>query len=771
MPRRLKTVLTNFSSGELNPLLNSRIDIPAYNNGAKQCRNFSLLAEGGIMRRPGTEYLATLPAHRTRLIPFVFSNDEIAIIVLQQYSFAIYDIDGTLIQPATGSANTTPWTGALLNELTFAQFGDTVFICHSGWRTVKIFRESSSLFTASFFEFDEDTTISQQGVNKKLMPFYRYADNSITLTLSANTAGTARTVTASAPFFIHPPNSSIHAAHNNRLLIKGKQCRITGRTSDTVATIDIYEDIGSNGPHHDWQEQLISDTRGYPQAVTFHANRLWFGGITSKPAAIFASNTAEYFNFDVGTGEASDAINIDVGGSEVNEVRHLLSGKELQVFTDSGEFYIPKANDLSITPGNVTVLKQTPYGCNRAAPHMFDSAAVFAQKTGKSIREFVYSDMEDGYKSSSVSLLAQHLVTNPKQIAVLKGGNFRPEQYAFFLNTQLPTAPFEQQVTEPTDEHPNVGSLAVFHSIRDEKLTGWTKWTTEGASNRTNNTDTFESIISLNENLVCVTRRTLRGGTHFILEKFGNDDRVNLDMQTTTTVNQKGTPLVQGAGQTGNILKVDGFTSAPKIGEAIGIVGITPEFNIEAVISNGGTSYDITLSAPLPAPSPSDNATVSITKGLLHNVNPEYGGDKIFAVDGNSALGEFTADVLTDTIELTTAARTGVKVGFNFTPVVETMPIDKELPDGPLTGTPRRISRAIIDLNSALNMNVKAADSTSKSLIVQQVSFSGGSDLVPFTSKKEFFFMGYDTSPTITISQDQPLPLKILGMNVEVVFS
>ncbi len=99
------------------------------------------------------------------------------------------------------------------------------------------------------------------------------------------------------------------------------------------------------------------------------------------------------------------------------------------------------------------------------------------------------------------------------------------------------------------------------------------------------------------------------------------------------------------------------------------------------------------------------------------------------------------------------------------------MPIDKELPEGPLTGLPRRISRAIIDLNSTLDMTVKAADSTSKSLVVQQVGFSGGSDLVPVTEKKEFFFLGYNKSPTITISQDDPLPMKILGMSVEVVFA
>jgi hypothetical protein len=766
MTRKLKTVLTNFSSGELNPLLAARIDTPAYVNGARQCRNFSILAEGGLMRRPGTQYLATLPASDCRLIPFVFSDDEIAIIVLSQYNFTIYDIDGGIIQAATGSANTTPWTAGTLFELNFAQFGDTVFITHPSFRPVKIFRSSSSTFTASFFEFDEDTTITQGGHNKKFIAFYKYAASTISLTLSAHAVGTNRTVTASAAFF--DASFNLNAAHNNRLLINGKQCVITAVTNTTVAIVSVLEDVVSSGPHFDWAEQIISDRRGYPQAVTFHGNRLWFGGLLSKPAAILASRTAEYTNFDVGTGSVTDAINIDVGGSEVNEVRHFLSGKELQVFTDSGEFYIPRATDNTISPGNVTVLKQTPFGINKTAPVMFDQAALFCQKTGKSIREFIFSDMEDGYKANSVSLLAQHLIVSPKEIAVLKGNNLRPEQYAFFLNTYLPTQ--ESNLTEPNITNPYVGSLAVFHSIRDEKLAGWTLWTPGQTSTEINNTDTFQSIITLNEHLVCITRRTLQGGTHFILEKFGEDDSVTLDMQTISTIYSRGTLLVQGASQTGTVLKADGFTSAPRVGESITIAGITPEFNIEAVTDNGGGSYNLTLSQTLPS-SPSDNASITMVKSFTHVVNTEYSSNKVFAVNGNSSLGEYLVDAPSNTIDLNVAYAAGVKIGFNYECIVETMPIDKELPNGPLTGTPRRISRAIIDLNSTLDLTVKASDKTSKSLIIQQVSFTGGSDLVPFTNKKEFLFMGYDINPTITLSQNQPLPLKILGMNVEVVFA
>ena len=737
MARSLKTVLTNFSSGELNPLLANRIDTPAYSNGAKQCRNFSLLAEGGVMRRPGTSYLATLPAE-CRLIPFVFSDDEIAIIVLSNNRMDVYNINGTaIVSNYTTNCN---WTTAQLFELNFAQFGDTIFVTHRDNPMVKIFRSSATNFTVSLYEFQVNEDVVVSGAYKTDTPFYKYEDSSTTLTLSTDATGTGRTVTASTGFF-----TADYVGHY--LLIDGKQLKITGYTSSTVVTATIIEaGISGTGPHFDWKEEAISTVRGYPQAVTFHNNRLWFGGLKSRPAGILASRISEYFNFDVGTGEADEAIDLDIAGSEVNEVRHMLSGKDLQVFTDGGEYYIPRANDNTITPGNVSVLRQTPYGISRTAPVMFDQAAGFIQKNGKAVREFIYSDIEDGYKSTSVSILAQHLIDNPKQVAVIKGNFTRPEQYAFFLNNGS---------TYP-------GTFAVFHSVRDEKIAGWTLWST-----RTD--DYYQSLISLNEYLVCCVKRQLNGSTVYTLERFGDDDSISLDMQTTSTVNQKGTPLVNGASQTGSVLAVDGFTSDPQINETFTIAGDLTEYTIQAVTNNGGGSYDLNLDQALVS-TPADNAVITLVKGFLHDVNGIYTNEEINAVEGNSSLGAFTVSA-SDTITLNTPRASGVEIGFNYTPILETMPIDKELPEGPLTGLPRRISRAIIDLNSALDLTVKAADNTSKSLVVQQVNFTGGSDLTPVTEKKEFFFLGYDKSPTVTLSQDDPLPIKILGMSVEVVFA
>ena len=114
---------------------------------------------------------------------------------------------------------------------------------------------------------------------------------------------------------------------------------------------------------------------------------------------------------------------------------------------------------------------------------------------------------------------------------------------------------------------------------------------------------------------------------------------------------------------------------------------------------------------------------------------------------------------------------TGTRVGFNFTPVLETMSIDKEIDSGPLTGQPRRVNKAIVDISSGLDITMKAQDLSAKELVIQQVDFTVGSDTEAVTDKHEFNFLGYSKNPTITISQNDPLPLKVLGLAMELQFA
>ena len=739
MANTLRTVYTNFASGELNPLLITRTDASAYFSGAKTLRNWYLLDEGGIMRRPGTTYKATLPG-KSRVIPFIFSNDELAVFVLSNGRLDIYDSDGVAIQ--TNITSNVNWTTAQLFELNYAQFGDTVFMTHRDNPTLQVKRTSATTFTVSVFEFEIDEDVVVSGAYKTHAPFYKYADASVTITLSTSATGTGRTITASSPIWTTE-------YINHYIKVDGSQIKITGYTSSTVVTGTIIETVsGGTGPHANWEEELISAPRGYPQAVTLHDNRLWFGGVRDNPSAIIASEIGGYFNFDVGTGLANEAINVNITADTVNEIRHLISGRNLQIFTDSGEYYVPQSNDSAITPASIAFLRQTPYGCNRAKPTPFDGATIFSSKNGKSIREYVFSDLEQAYKSNSISVLSSQLIDNPKQITMMTGNEERPEQFAYFLNSGTNLD----------------GQIAVFHSIRDEKIAGWTIWTT-----KTN--DKFHSITSINEFLFVVTKRILPSGTKYLLEKFSNDDSITVDCSTTTTVYQKGTPLVKGGSQSGTTLIIDGITTAPSILETFTIAGDATEYTIQAVTQLGTNEYRLQLDQALTT-TPADNTVITIVKGFIHTVNSIYEPTNVVeAVFGNGALGSYTIDS-NNRITLNNAPQiNGVRVGYNFTPILETMPIDKEIDTGPLTGQPRRINKAIIDISGGLDVTMKAADLTSKELIIQQVDFTIGNDLSASAGKKEFTFLGYSKSPTITISQNSPLPLKVLGLAMEIQFA
>ena len=64
---RAVTIQTNFTTGEVDPLLKSRIDINQYYNALDQARNVLIQPQGGIERRPGLQFILryqVLPIHK-----------------------------------------------------------------------------------------------------------------------------------------------------------------------------------------------------------------------------------------------------------------------------------------------------------------------------------------------------------------------------------------------------------------------------------------------------------------------------------------------------------------------------------------------------------------------------------------------------------------------------------------------------------------------------------------------------------------------------------
>ncbi|CUW40255.1 protein of unknown function [Magnetospirillum sp. XM-1] len=240
---------------------------------------------------------------------------------------------------------------------------------------------------------------------------------------------------------------------------KGVQCLITGYTSGTVVTATAQYALPDLSTSANWDEPAFSSARGYPQAVCFHEQRLWLGGSTSIPNGLWGSKSGDFYNMDTGTALDSEAIALSLFSNELVTISHLVSFRHLQIYTDRGEFFIPVPLDSSpTTPKNVNIKKQTPYGASSIHPAVLDGATIFIQRTGRVCREFLYDYFQQNYDSHAVSLMSTHLLTAPVDLDVLYGTTDRPEQYAFIVQQD--------------------GSVAVYHSVRSEKLAGWVPWDT-----------------------------------------------------------------------------------------------------------------------------------------------------------------------------------------------------------------------------------------------------------------------------------------------------
>jgi hypothetical protein len=280
----LRQFYTNFSAGELSPLLSSRIDSEAYRNGANQLRNVRIKAQGGVTRRPGLRYLQTLSNITYQLEPFVYDEDEAYIILFSSNRIDIVNASSPT-SVATSITSSVPWTSQV-GSLTVAQAGDTMFICHPDLAMQKLFRTGSNTFTLSNFTFDESSGLSFQ-------PYYKFAASSITITPSA-TSGSGVTLTASANAFVSGHNGTYLRLVDSAGTVR--HAEITGYTSATVVTATLSGAIANTNAISDWQEQVFSSVRGYARTVTFHDQRLIFGGSRDLPNFIFMSKSAVFTN-------------------------------------------------------------------------------------------------------------------------------------------------------------------------------------------------------------------------------------------------------------------------------------------------------------------------------------------------------------------------------------------------------------------------------------------------------------------------------------------
>jgi hypothetical protein len=124
----------------------------------------------------------------------------------------------------------------------------------------------------------------------------------------------------------------------------------------------------------------------------------------------------------------------------------------------------------AITPANAQIRKQTPFGCEFVEPQSIDGATLYLQTGGRVVREYLYTDTEDAYTSTAVSMISSHLIDDFQDMTVANGAFEKAESYAIFVSSS--------------------GDCAVFGSNRAERRAGWMRFTTQGD---------FHSVVAIDD--------------------------------------------------------------------------------------------------------------------------------------------------------------------------------------------------------------------------------------------------------------------------------
>jgi len=195
---------------------------------------------------------------------------------------------------------------------------------------------------------------------------------------------------------------------------------ITAFTNSTTVTATVKEDsfgnsnlpdhvVGSGNATKKWSLGAFGGDQGYPKAVGFYEQRLYFAGTTGQPQTVFGSVSADFENHTPGTND-DDAVNLTIASDKVNVIRHLLPARFLQILTTSAEFTLSGGTGATpVTPTNVNVLRETTFGCSEVRPLRAGNSTILIQKGQEKVKEITFDLDTDGLLGIDLTILADHI--------------------------------------------------------------------------------------------------------------------------------------------------------------------------------------------------------------------------------------------------------------------------------------------------------------------------------------------------------------------------
>ncbi len=633
---RIVQFQTNFSVGELDPLLRSRTDLNQYKNALETAENVTIQPQGGARRRAGLEFIYDFGSSFTsfKLIPFEYSVDDSYLLVVVTGRIYVFK-NGTLQTNINSSGNdyitVAAITASMIDELNFTQAVDTLILLHKDLEPQRIVRNSDTSWTVGALPISNIpkyaytiTTTAGTAYNTGVPHDHLEpsgTDGNITLT-AKHSGSDANVFSAAASTYI---GQYINVEPFGRLRIVRK---VTAAKLEVYCEVPLFDT--SNIDDADWEyeegyEDVWSNTRGWPRSASFHESRLYFGGSGSRPNTIWGSKVIDFFNFDVGTALDDEGVEATINTNQLNVIVNLNPGQDLQIFTTGGEFIVAQAANEPVTPSNFLVKPQSRLGSRPGVPvEDLAGATIIVQRQGKSLISFQFTDTTASYGAQPLSVLSSHLLNDPVDLSIRRATSTDETDRLFLVNA-------------------GDGSMAVYSILQAQNVIAPSRFTTDGE---------FISVANELSDTYTIVKRTVNSATVYYLEKF--NESLTLDSAKSGSAASSVT-MSHLEGKTVEIVR-DGVLEPSQV---VPVSPYTITFGTAATSSHQvGLNYDITIKT-MPAEPALPQGTIQGINKRIVQVDAIVHETQNMTINGKPvAFRQFGASVLGQPVQEFTGTKT-----------------------------------------------------------------------------------------------------------------
>lgn len=188
-------------------------------------------------------------------------------------------------------------------------------------------------------------------------------------------------------------------------------------------------------PAVSWDEQMVSNARGWPQSCATDDSRLIFCDLPGTPSAVAWSRTGSPYDFTVGA-NATDAIVELIAGKP--RVYHVAPWLDELIFTNLGIYFVPINTTNPLRPGSVQFKFISPEVSSSVKPLFTSDGYLYVNEGRNAVKAIVPDGSSFSTRPYSVNDITQyhrHLFeAGPIALALSTGDGDKPERYVYVVN-------------------------------------------------------------------------------------------------------------------------------------------------------------------------------------------------------------------------------------------------------------------------------------------------------------------------------------------------